>query len=126
MTFLPESTPPSQSRLRGLKGSISAPVSVARGTVLTYQVTLRNPGQAPVAFSPCPSYTEFLGIGGSPSHVVQSFLLNCAAGASIGAGSSLTYQMKLSVPSIFPTGPTKLAWKLDPDGPGVGTAIRVT
>jgi hypothetical protein len=117
--------PANASPLSGLRVSIAAPPSIGHGAVLTYQVTLHNPSATSVALSPCPSYTEALGTGGT-SRLAQTLLLNCTAANSIGGNASLTYEMKLAVPSSFPADPTKLSWRLEPDGPVVGTLITVT
>jgi hypothetical protein len=112
--------------LSSLNATVNAPQTVARGTVLTYQLTLANPSQAAVALSPCPSYTEVLG-GGDSNAVQQTLVLNCQAGASIAAGAALTYQIELSVPASAAPGDTKLTWQLQvPNGPVAGTIITVT
>jgi hypothetical protein len=119
---VPASTP---APLSWLSASLDAPQTVARGAVLTYQVTLTNPSPVSVTLSPCPSYTEVLGTGTAAAQ--RTLLVNCQAGASISANAAVTYQVKLTVPSSAPTGPTKLTWKLEvPDGPVAGAEITVT
>ncbi len=113
-------------QLSRLKASITALPSIARGAVLIYRVTLRNTSATSVTLSPCPSYTEVLGTGGS-TPIQQTLLLNCAAASAIAGNPSLTYEMRLSVPSSAAAGPTKLSWKLDvAGGTVVGTGIAIT
>ncbi|TMC02225.1 MAG: hypothetical protein E6J41_30715 [Chloroflexi bacterium] len=112
--------------LDSLSATLDAPQTVARGAVLTYQVTLANQSPVPVALSPCPSYTEVLG-GGGPGAAQRTLVLNCPAGATIAAGASVTYKVELAVPASTPAGDTKLTWTLEvPDGPVAGTVITVT
>jgi hypothetical protein len=106
--------------------SIAAPPTVARGTVLTYRVTVRNPSATSTALSPCPSYSQVLGMGGG-TPVQQTLLLNCPAAVSIATNAAVTYEMRLSVPASTPTGPTKLSWRLEvPGGPLAGAEVSVT
>jgi hypothetical protein len=115
---LPAATP---GPIGSLSVTVDAPQTTARGAVLTYQVTLVNQLQAPVALSPCPSYTQVLGA------VQQTLVLNCQAAASIAANASVTFQMQLTVPASASPGDTKLSWTLDvPEGPVAGTVITVT
>ena len=115
---LPAATP---VPIDSLSATLEAPPTVARGAVLTYQVTLVNQSPASVALSPCPSYTETLGA------VQQTLVLNCQAGASIAGNASVTYQMQLTVPASAPPGDTKLSWTLEvPEGPVAGTVITLT
>jgi len=112
--------------LSTLNVSVAAPLTVARGAVLTYRVTLANRSATSVALAPCPSYTEVLGTGGS-APVQQTLLLNCRVAGSIAGNAALTFEMKVAVPASTPTGATKLTWKLEvPGGSVVGTAISVT
>jgi len=111
--------------LNSLSATLDAPQTIARGAVLTYQVTLVNQSPASVALTPCPSYTEELGSGAGA--VQKTLVLNCQAGASIAANGAVTYEMKLTVPASAPPGDTKLAWTLEvPDGPVAGSVITVT
>jgi hypothetical protein len=120
--LLPAATP---GPLDSLSATLDAPQTVARGAVLTYQVTLVNQSPAAVALSPCPSYTQVLGGGAGAAQ--QTLVLNCQAGASIAANAAVTYAMKVTVPASAPPGDTKLTWKLEvPDGPVTGTVITVT
>jgi hypothetical protein len=109
-----------------LSVSIAAPPTVARGTVLTYRVTLTNPSATSTTLSPCPSYSQVLGMGGG-TPVQQALLLNCPAAASIATNAAVTYEMRLAVPASTPTGPTKLSWRLEvPGGPVAGAEVSVT
>jgi len=120
---LPDAAPGPLSTL-GL--SLAAPRTAARGSVLTYRVTVVNPSPASVALSPCPSYTEVLGTGAGAG-AQRTLLLNCQAAPWISASAARTFEMKLSVPASTPAGTTKLSWKLEvPGGPVVGAAIAVS
>jgi hypothetical protein len=115
---LPAATP---GPIGSLTATVDAPQTIARGAVLTYQVTLANPSPVSVALSPCPSYTQVLGT------VQQTLVLNCQAAASIAANASATYQMQLTVPASASPGDTKLSWTLEvPEGPVAGTIVTVT
>jgi len=115
---LPAATP---GPIGSLSVTVDAPQTVARGAVLTYQVTLANQTSAPVALTPCPSYTQVFGA------VHQTLVLNCQGAASIAANASATYQMQLTVPASTPPGDTKLSWALEvPEGPLAGAVITVT
>lgn len=117
---------PAPGPMSGMRLALSVPAAVARGQLLAHTVTLRNPGREQIAFSPCPSYTETLGTGVGPS-LNRTMLLNCGAASSIGGGMSRAYEMRLSVPSSFPAGATKLSWKLNvANGPVVGTQLNVS
>jgi hypothetical protein len=112
--------------LSAVNGVVAAPPAAARGSVLAYRVTLRNPSPSSIALAPCPAYTETLGDGGATT-VQHTLLLNCRAAGSIAANAGLTYQMKLAVPASVPTGLTKLSWKLEvPGGLALGAVISVT
>jgi hypothetical protein len=120
--LLPAATP---GPLDSLSATLDAPLTAARGAVLTYQVTLANQSPVSVALSPCPSYTQVLGGGAGAAQ--QTLVLNCQAGASIAAGAAVTYTIELTVPVSAASGDTKLTWKLEvPDGPVTGTVITVT
>jgi hypothetical protein len=115
---LPAATP---GPIGSLTVTVDAPQTVARGAVLTYQVSLANQTAATVALSPCPSYTEVLGT------VQRTLVLNCQGAASIAAGATATFQMQLTVPASAPPGDTKLSWALEvPEGPLAGTVVTVT
>jgi Protein of unknown function (DUF4232) len=117
--------PPVDVPASSLSAAISVPTSVARGSVLQYFITLRNPSNTHTDLSPCPSYTETLGT--SPARVArQTLLLNCLAMPAISAGAQVVFEMRLSVPAEMPSGSTKLAWSLQvPDGPSAGVVIQV-
>lgn len=72
-----------------------APATGFRDNVITYQVTLTNPGSEPVAFTECPVYQE--GLKDYPDSQAI-YVLNCKDHPFIEAGSSMTYEMQLSIP----------------------------
>jgi hypothetical protein len=127
VAFEPVSPPDAAAGPLGmLNVSIAAPPTVARGTVLTYRVTLTNPSATSTTLSPCPSYSQVLGMGGG-APAQQTLLLNCPAAASMATNAAVTYEMRLAVPASTPTGLTKLSWRLEvPGGPVAGAEVSVT
>jgi hypothetical protein len=100
--------------------TIVAPATAVIGRDLTFTVTLRNLGEQPAIFDPCPTYTEDLIVGGlrlkRPTD--QSYALNCAAmGRALAPGASITLAMRFPIPESVPPGPAELLWSLDPGGP---------
>jgi hypothetical protein len=121
--FTTDSLVGATSPLAELRPTIVAPASVARGAILTFDVTLSNQTSAAMDLTPCPSYTEQLG----PAPVVEkTLLLNCTAVSTIPPGESVTFEMKLPIPATVPTGGMKLSWRLEvPSGHLAGSSIRV-
>ena len=62
----PPPPPGSRSPLNGLTATIATPATLTAGATASYTVTLRNPSRAPVRLTPCPSYTEYLGVFTGP------------------------------------------------------------
>lgn len=118
--------PASPGPLSNLRPAVNAPQSAARGTVLTFNVTIQNTSATTIDYSPCPSYTE--GISNIAGPILQrTLLLNCSAAGSIGAGATLVYEMKLLLPSSVSPGATKLFWHLEvPDGKSAGAVFSIT
>ncbi len=117
--------PASPGPLSNLRPAVNAPQSAARGTVLTFHVTIHNASATSIDYSPCPSYTE--GISNNAGPILQrTLLLNCSAASSIGPGATLVYEMKLLLPSSMSPGATKLFWRLEvPDGQSAGAVISI-
>ena len=92
---------------------------------------MTNPAAKPFSLRPCPSYTEFLGgLTGSDaprSHLVRYYYLNCGTVQAIPAHGSVTYQMKLPLPSGLPAGfYSKLDWQIQGGtGPAAVTSVTV-
>jgi hypothetical protein len=93
---------------------LNVPASVRAGDVLSYTVTITNVGQSPTAFSdPCPSYHEDLfptDAQAMPLPGKHLYLLNCQPVQHIGAGASVTFGMRLDVPSVAIPGEYTLLW----------------
>ena len=85
----------------------------------------------PFSLRPCPSYAEFLGglmgPGAPRSHLVRYYYLNCGTVRAIPARGSVTYQMKLPLPSGLPAGVyAKLDWQIQGGiGPAAVTSVTV-
>jgi hypothetical protein len=121
----PQGPPPSP-----LTARITREPAARAGTDLVYLVTLTNPAAKPFSLRPCPSYAEFLGgltSSDAPrSHLVRYYYLNCGTVQAIPAHGSVTYQMKLPLPSGLPAGfYSKLDWQIQ-GGTGPATVTSVT
>lgn len=91
-----------------LKASLQGPTTVSRGSTLAYTVVLRNPTSSDVPLEPCPSYDIVVGLRTS------SYGLNCAAApsSSIGAGGSMSFEVRVNVPMSIGAGRSTLTWTL--------------
>jgi len=121
----PPPPPESRSPLNVLTATVATPATLTAGTTASYTVTLANHGDAPLRLAPCPSYTEYLGVfsgPGRPWYLARRYYLNCAASGPIPARGSVTFAMRMPVPSG--TGQAKLGWQLQ--GTNVATALVVT
>jgi len=114
-----------------LTARITAGPTARAGTDFGYLVTLTNPAAKPFSLRPCPSYAEFLGglmgPGAAKSYLVRYYYLNCATVQVIPAHGSVTYQMKLPLPSGLPAGfYSKLDWQIQGGtGPAAATPLTV-
>jgi Protein of unknown function (DUF4232) len=114
-----------------LTARITAGPTARAGTDLVYLVTLTNPTAQPFSLRPCPSYAEFLGglmgPGAPRSYLVRYYHLNCSTVQAIPAHGSVTYQMKLPLPSGLPAGfYSKLDWQIQGGtGPAAATSLTV-
>lgn len=114
-----------------LTARITAAPTARAGTDLVYLVTLTNPTAQPFALRPCPSYAESLGglmdPGARKSYLVKYYYLNCRTVRAVPAYGSVTYQMKLPLPSGLPAGfYSKLDWQIQGGtGPAVATSLTV-
>ncbi len=114
-----------------LTARITAGPTARAGTDFTYLVTLTNPAAQPVPLRPCPSYAEFLGgltgPGTTNSHLAKYYYLNCKTVQTIPSHRSVTYQIKLPLPTGLPTGfYSKLDWQIQGGaGPAVATSLTV-
>jgi hypothetical protein len=125
---------PRAPRPSPLTARITAAATVRPGEDFTYTVTLANPTTSAYSLRPCPAYEEYIianaGLTKSPapdSRVVANYYLNCATVHQIGAHGSVTYQMRLKLPTGFPAGPVKFVWLLHGGaGPGASAPLKVT
>jgi hypothetical protein len=121
----PPPPPSSRSPLNVLTATVAMPATLSAGATASYTVTLRNHSGAPVRLTPCPSYTEYLGVfsgPGRPLHLTRHYYLNCAAIQRIAAHGSVTFAMRIPVPAG--AGQAKLDWQLQ--GTDVAAASVVT
>jgi uncharacterized protein DUF4232 len=108
-----------------LKASIVNAHPTPRGTTAHFGVRLANVSGAPVPFERCPLFVEAL----APSAGPEAHQLNCAAATAIPPGGSLTFDMRIQVPTSAPLGNNGLFWELDPtgaQGPEVVSGLIVT
>jgi hypothetical protein len=121
----PQQPASSRSPLNVLTATVAHASGFDAGAIARYSVTVSNHTGAPVRLTPCPSYTEYLGVSAGPGRsasVVRHYYLNCAAVRRIPAHGSLTFEMRMLAPSR--TGMAKLDWQFqDAD---VATAMIVT
>lgn len=114
-----------------LTARITAGPAAWAGTDFGYLVTLTNPAARSFPLRPCPSYAEFLGgltgSGAKKSYVAKYYYLNCRTAQAIPAYSSVTYQIKLPLPSgLSPGFYSKLDWQIQGGaGPAVVTSLTV-
>ncbi|WP_433047094.1 DUF4232 domain-containing protein [Dactylosporangium sp. CS-033363] len=83
--------------------TMAVPKVAERGTTLVYQVKVTNTFPRAFRLEPCPAYRQ--GIAGT----ARTYRLNCAA-RSIPPHSTVTYEMRLDIPSTVDPGPTKVTW----------------
>lgn len=99
-----------------LVAKVDAPRAAQRGAPLDYVVELINPGDQPVALSPCPPYAHALTQLTRTLHArttTQRYRLNCGDGpASIPPLTSVRFAMRLFVPVDMPVGAAELGWAL--------------
>jgi hypothetical protein len=114
-----------------LTARITAGPTARAGTDFGYLVTLTSPTAKPFSLRPCPSYAESLGgltgPGATKSYLVKYYYLNCSTVQAIPAYGSVTYQIKLPLPSGLPAGfYSKLDWQIQGGtGPAAATSLTV-
>ena len=91
------------------------PATVRPGTTLDYEVDLYNPGDRPVALSPCPAYLEHSNV---PTKLL--YRLDCRSVHFIPAHGEVSYEMEMAIPADASTGPMGLWWTFF--GPSTRTA----
>lgn len=98
------------------------PRAAARGSTLSFAVSLSaSVGRLP-AFRSCPMYTVVL--NQFPRIVSKSYVLNCHAPGTTGKTSAV-YSMRLQVPTDMRPGAAKLGWMLD-GGAFTGIQLELT
>jgi hypothetical protein len=91
---------------------VAYPARIAGDSVLDYVVYLSNRGSSAVVLSPCPAYTESLGI--PPRTAVRRlYELNCRAVGQIGPHKSVGFEMEMPVPKVSKLVQAKFIWSLD-------------
>jgi hypothetical protein len=122
----PPPPPGSRSPLNVLTLTIAIPATLTAGTTASYTVTLRNHSRAPVRLTPCPSYTEYLGVFTGPGkhlYLERHFYLNCAAIRRIPAHRSVTFAMRIPVPAQ--AGQAKFDWQLQDTNIATATVVTI-
>ena len=107
-----------------LTANIAIPATLTAGVTASYTVTLRNYSRAPVRLTPCPSYTESLGVFSGPDRpLARHYYLNCAAVRRIAAYGSVTCAMRIPVPAG--AGQGKLDWQLQATNVATATVVTI-
>lgn len=91
-----------------LRADIVANGTPRPGEIFRYWVRLSNLEDHDVLLDPCPSYSEgFKGLGDGP----EIYLLNCTERNVIPVGATITYEMRIQVPTDLRAGfPFELNW----------------
>lgn len=96
--------------------TLKLPSSVRAGETLVYEVTLTNPTLVPIDLvANCPNYGEVLfrdPIGNPPVAIKPMFQLNCKPAGTIRPSKSLTFEMRLAVPTDQAPGSYRLYFTL--------------
>lgn len=90
--------------------TLRLPAAITVGSSVDFTLTLTNTGAANVDLTPCPSYHEGLVVAGQAVGL-KSYQLDCDAGKSIPAHSSITYAMRYDVPDVNAAS-GEFAWSL--------------
>ena len=77
-------------------GFRQAPVAVRAGSVLRFEVTLRNTGAKPFRFGSCPAYVESLV---ETTIIDELHVLNCRPAGAIAPGGTRVFAMQMRVPA---------------------------
>jgi hypothetical protein len=97
-----------------LTARITAPATVAAGSVLMYRVTIHGPEAVTDLFVfGCPSYTETLGPV-SEHHELNCYPLQDNDRDHPLALAARHLEMRLTVPPRTPPGPATLSWQAEP------------
>lgn len=90
------------------------PADARLGETLRFVAVLRNPTDADVPLSPCPTY--FMSYGEDGAGVLATGRLHCeAAPAAIPAHGRVAFEMRLHLPpthGLYPGYPARIFWRL--------------
>src|SRR5439155_9701745 len=98
-----------------LRPSIEAPKRVRHGELLVYKVKLTNPLSQTISFgseADCPNYHEALD---GDVLLDQPYQLNCGDAGSVAPGKSVSFEMRLVLPTTMPVGTYTLRWGFQVD-----------
>jgi uncharacterized protein DUF4232 len=114
-SFHPEPAPqppeptPTPGPFDSLEFQLNAPTKVLEGSTLSYSVTVTNPTDTDIALSPCPTWSEFIGVVSDPGPVATtSGHFDCVATPSVPAHDSISIPMVINVPEAV--GMAKFVW----------------
>ena len=122
---LPPPPTAARSSLNVLTATLATPATLSAGATASYTVTLANHSATALPLAPCPSYTEYLDVSSGPGkslYLVRHYYLNCGAIRQIPARETVTFAMRMPVPSR--AGQAKFGWQLQ--ATDVATARIVT
>lgn len=92
-----DAAPKPSTHLRFAIGFPRLTYEARAGSVLRYEVTLRNAGKRTFTFRRCPVYQESLALG--PAGIVrEDHILNCRAVRTFAPGETRTFEMQMRVP----------------------------
>lgn len=99
--------------LAALVAKLVLPQTARAGQTLDYEVDLRNPTTHSIGLEPCPEYVE---AANSPTPVKNAYALNCTPVATLAAGQTGRFAMRLPISADLPAGPLQIRWGLATPG----------
>ena len=108
--------------------TISALSATAPGSVLTYTVTLTNVSAYDKSLNLallCPTYVERLDLPGADSQLDTTHALNCGPAGTLAGGASVTFEMRLPIPSTAQAGTAGIVWQLGQRGPAAKALFQI-
>ncbi len=97
---------PPQPNFLALAVTLTAPATAKRGSTVTYFVRVANTSDMNYMLDPCPDYVVYLG----ETKPLARYQLNCAPVGHIAPGSSVIFDMRLTVPLNMVSGSYQFMW----------------